>query len=81
MRKSRLKTIQAMPTLHQGQYDDLKFENKTTRIWLSRMTVDDGMEYNNQVTEEALQLQKTKGNRVVVNKPMSWQTVRQYEAK
>ena len=46
--------LKAMPTIHSGQYDNLKIETPTKRVWLSRMTVADGMPYNNQVTVEKL---------------------------
>ena len=39
-------------TLSQGHTDNLKFDNGKVRVWLSRMTVGDGMPYNNQVTVE-----------------------------
>jgi len=38
-----LEQIQSMPTIHQGHYDNLKAETTTTRLWLSRLTVADGM--------------------------------------
>lgn len=47
-----LAELQALDTLHGGQYDDLKVEEGTLRVWLSRMTVADGQPYNNQVTVE-----------------------------
>jgi len=46
--------LKAMPTIHSGQYDNLKIDTGTTRVWLSRMTIADGMSYNNQVTVEKL---------------------------
>lgn len=66
----KLPKLQAMPTLHVGHTDDLKIETPTKRIWLSRLTIEDGMPYNNQVTEEKLH--------AVTG---SWVTVKQYEAK
>ena len=63
-----LEQIQSMPTIHQGHYDNLKAETFNSRLWLSRMTVKDGMPYDNQVTEEALVGGK-------------WITVEEYEAK
>jgi hypothetical protein len=47
-----LTELEALPTLMVGQTDDLKIETPTHRVWLSRMTVADGMPYPNQVTEE-----------------------------
>lgn len=41
-------------TIHSGQYDNLKYDDGEFRVWVSRMTVDDGMEYNRQVTVEKL---------------------------
>lgn len=82
MRGYKLKTLQKMPTLCVGQTDDLKVEietrNKKTntlvkkRIWLSRLTVEDGAEYDNQVTVE----QFFPGG----HKP-TWRTINTYQAK
>lgn len=85
MKKFKLKQLEKMPTLHQGQFDDLKVETKDTRIWLSRMTIEDGMEYNNQVTEEKYWLQpKRDVNGKVIRRDITlgktWQTARQYQA-
>ena len=44
--------LASMPTLHTGHFDDLKVDKGDLRVWLSRMTVEDGMPYNNQVTVE-----------------------------
>ncbi len=46
-----LKQLEAMETVHKGHFDDLKFDNGVIQIWLSRMTIEDGMPYNNQVIE------------------------------
>ncbi len=62
-----LEELKAMNTLSQGHTDDLKLEDGSVRVWLSRMRVEDGMPYNNQVTVERL-----------INGV--WQTVREYEA-
>lgn len=63
-----LEEIEAMPTIRQSQTDDLKVETFNTRTWVSRLTVEDGFPYDNQVTEEAL----VGGN---------WITVDEYEAR
>jgi len=63
-----LAELEARPTLHSGHFDNLKAEGADYRVWLSRMTVADGMPYNNQVTLERL----IKGR---------WQTVETREAK
>jgi len=34
--------LTAMPTIHQGQYANLKADTGTMRLWLSRMTAEDG---------------------------------------
>ena len=70
-----------MPTLTQGQTDDLKVHNwksrgRQLRVWLSRMTVEDGMPYNNQVTVE----QYLPGNGKK-NWGWGWNTVYQYQAR
>lgn len=68
-----LKRLQSLPTLHQGQCDDLKIETNKIRVWLSRLTKADGMPYDNQVTIEEYKLSKKDG--------YTWQTVEQYQAK
>ena len=35
-------TLEDMPTIHSGQYADLKIDTGTKRVWLSRMTAADG---------------------------------------
>lgn len=40
------------PTIHTSHTDDLIFETVVARVWRSRMTVEDGMPYNNQITIE-----------------------------
>jgi hypothetical protein len=61
--------LEAMDTLAVGQADDLKIDDgEGTRVWLSRMTVEDGQPYNNQVTIE----------RLIDGR---WETVEEYEAK
>lgn len=49
-----LDELEAMPTLSQGQADDLKVEDDGVRIWLSRTGVEDGKPYNHAVTAEHL---------------------------
>lgn len=49
-----LEELEAMPTIEQGQADDLKLENEYTKIWLSRCGVEDGEPCNNKVTIEEL---------------------------
>jgi len=48
--------LSRMPTISQGQFDNLQIEDlrhkPPVRVWLSRMRVEDGMPYNNQVTIE-----------------------------
>lgn len=50
-----LDELEALPTLSQGQADDLKIDTGGTRIWLSRCGVEDGEPCNNKVTIEELQ--------------------------
>lgn len=58
MKRYTLAELDAMPTIESGHYDNLKIDSKTDkghiRVWLSRLTVGDGMPYNNQVTVEQL---------------------------
>ena len=79
IRKMSLKQIEKLPTLHVGQFDDLKIETADTRVWLSRMTIEDGQPYNNQVTEEKLEHPHTSKG-VDQTQGKVWTTVRQYEA-
>jgi hypothetical protein len=67
MRRFSLKELENMPVQHQGHFDNIMIDKKDYRVALSRMTVEDGMPYNNQVTHERL------FNGV-------WETVDQYEA-
>ncbi|WP_379143644.1 hypothetical protein [Paenibacillus sp. sgz500992] len=60
--------LKALPTLRQSHTDELKVEIGNERIWLSRMTVSDGMLYNNQVTVEVY----TNGK---------WNTIDTYQAR
>jgi len=46
--------LRSFPTISSSQADDLKVDTGTERVWLSRMTVEDGAPYNNQVTVEKL---------------------------
>ena len=56
-----LEDLEDLPTISEGHTDDLKIEKYIygikVRIWLSRMTIEDGMPYNNQVTVEYLDTQ------------------------
>lgn len=62
-----LAELQAMPTINQGHFANLKVETATTRVWLSRCTKEDGERCNNKVTVD-----KFTGGR--------WHTVAEYEA-
>ena len=42
MRRFHYEDIVAMPTIHQGQYANLKYDDGNLRIWHSRMTIADG---------------------------------------
>ena len=46
--------LDAMPTLSQGHFDDLKVDTGTERVWLSRCGTDDGMPFDDAVTHEEL---------------------------
>ncbi len=63
-----LKHLQSLPTLSTGQAGDLKIETETTRVWLSRCSIEDGEPYNNKVGIEKL-----------ING--CWVTVENYQAK
>lgn len=66
--KYTVRYLASLPTLHEGHFENLKIETPKERVWLSRMTIEDGMPYNNEVTIEY----KVKGD---------WVTVKTYEAK
>ena len=68
MKRYTLRELQAMKTISQGHMDNLKIETDNTKVWLSRMTVEDGMPYNNMVTVEKLINGK-------------WETIEEYQAE
>ena len=69
MRKYTLKELQQLETITQGHTDNLKIKTEDTKVWLSRMTVEDGMPYNNMVTIEKLTIDGR------------WETVEEYPAR
>lgn len=62
-----LAELEARETISSGQFDNLKIDDGTVRVWLSRCGVADGLKYDNGVTVEVL-------------KDGRWVTARQYEA-
>ena len=72
-----LEYLKSLPTLHQGQTDDLKIERDYTRVWLSRLTIEDGQPYDNQVTVEKFR-EVTKGGKY---QGWIWVTDYTYQAK
>ena len=70
-----LSMLNALPTLSQGHTDNLKFEDHNTRIWLSRMTKEDGMPYDNQVTVEMYRHKVT-----AKTDTWKWDIVKHYQA-
>ena len=44
--------IESMPTVSEGHTDDLKLDLGYTRVWVSRLTTEDGVLYDNEVTTE-----------------------------
>ncbi|MGH9061907.1 MAG: hypothetical protein ACRDZY_20695 [Acidimicrobiales bacterium] len=46
--------LRALPTLAQGQADNLKYDDGSNRVWLSRLGIVDGMPSENTVTVEHL---------------------------
>lgn len=65
--KYTLAELQALPTIEVGQFDNCKVKTGNIRVWLSRMTVQDGARYNNGVTVE-------------VYRHNQWENIAQYEA-
>jgi len=49
---------QGMPTLHSGQFDNLKFESATFRVWTSRLTLADYDGNLEAYAEERLTIEK-----------------------
>lgn len=49
-----LKQLQKRATIYQGQTDDCKYANGKMRIWVSRMTKEDGMKTDNEISIERL---------------------------
>lgn len=47
-----LDELEAMPTISQGQADDLKIDSDGERVWLSRLTTADGADVDHEVTHE-----------------------------
>jgi hypothetical protein len=68
LKEFSLKEVESMKVISQGHTDNLIYEEGNTRVWHSRMTTEDGMPYDNQITVE-----KYLGN--------NWVTVSEYEAK
>jgi hypothetical protein len=54
MKRYTTEELESKPTLFTGHTDNLKVDDGERRVWLSRMTVVDGAEYDNQVTVEEL---------------------------
>lgn len=69
MKHLSLAEIETMPTIRQGHADDLKLELGNTRIWVSRMTREDGMPYDNQITIEEYE-----------QRSGAWKAVERYQA-
>jgi hypothetical protein len=67
-----LAQLEAVPTISEGHTSDLKWDTGRTRVWLSRMTKEDGMPYDNQVTVEVRQ---------PAGKSPEWKTALKYQAK
>lgn len=78
MKKFTLGELSSLPTIMQSQFDDLKIQLPTKRVWLSRMTVEDGQPYNNMVTVE--KLTSKYGIRPIIVQKVFWETIDTYEA-
>lgn len=68
-RRYTLAQLRALDVVRVGQTDDLVIEQTGRRVWLSRLTTEDGAPYDNQVTVEHLAADG------------SWITVESYEAE
>lgn len=54
MRRFTLQEVCTLPVLKQGHTDNLVYQGTNKRVWISRMTVEDGQPYDNQITVEKL---------------------------
>jgi hypothetical protein len=63
-----LSKAKEFPILHSGHCENIIFENEKYRVTISRMTIQDGMEYNNEITV----LKLVKG---------LWKEINKYEPK
>lgn len=54
MRRLTLKELKEMKTITRGQFCDLKYQDNTTRVWLSRMTIADGETMDDRVCVKEL---------------------------
>jgi hypothetical protein len=53
MNRYTLAQLKAMPTITQGHVDDLKIhDDRSFKVWLSRLTREDGQTCDNEVTVE-----------------------------
>jgi hypothetical protein len=57
-RQFRWDDLLRMPTIHVGQYADMKIDTGTTRVWVSRMRIHDG-------ETQPVQVEKLRGGRWV----------------
>jgi hypothetical protein len=68
-----LAQLEALPAISEGHTSDLKWDTGRTRVWLSRMSKEDGMPYDNQVIVETRQH--------ATGKAPLWKTTLKYQAK
>lgn len=52
MSKYSLYELERMDTIYSGKFADMKLDNGEERVWLSRMTKEEGAKCNNKVTVE-----------------------------
>lgn len=64
MKRFTIEELKSMKTISEGWVGDLKYEDDNYRVWLSRLTIEDGAEYNNQVIVEVYE----DGEWVIVDK-------------
>ena len=70
MRRLSLEEVKSTPVISRGHFDNLIWDDGEYRVWHSRMTVLDGMSYDNQITVE--KCNSSLGR---------WEIVERYEAK
>lgn len=73
--------LESLPTIAQGQADDLKIDTGSMRVWLSRCTMADGEPFDNKVTIEHLKEGGFVIEDGVPRRTFGWQITATYQAE